>query len=76
MRIYYHFKVFLDRIKKQDLLTLLSVIHVIRWYLCFIFNIFFLIACLYWCILEPLQKLRVRLWPCKIGLNPPVTLCY
>ena len=23
---------------------------------------------------EPLQKLRVRLWPCKIDLNPPV-LC-
>ena len=22
------------------------------------------------------QKLRVRLWPCKIDLNPPVTLCY
>ena len=27
-------------------------------------------------ITEPLRKLRVRLWPCKIGLNPPVTLCY
>ena len=25
---------------------------------------------------EPLQKLRVRLRPCKIDLNPPVTLCY
>ena len=25
---------------------------------------------------EPLQKQRVRLWPCKIDLNPPVTLCY
>ena len=25
---------------------------------------------------EPLQKLRVRLWPCKIDLNPLVTLCY
>ena len=25
---------------------------------------------------EPLQKLRVRLWPRKIDLNPPVTLCY
>ena len=25
---------------------------------------------------EPLQKLRVRLWPCKTGLSPPVTLCY
>ena len=25
---------------------------------------------------EPLQGLRVRLWPCKIDLNPPVTLCY
>ena len=25
---------------------------------------------------EPLQKLRVRLWPCKIDLNPPVVLCY
>ena len=25
---------------------------------------------------EPLQKLRVRLWPCKIDLNPPVTLRY
>ena len=24
----------------------------------------------------PLQKLRVRLWPCKTGLSPPVTLCY
>ena len=24
---------------------------------------------------EALQKLRVRLWPCKIDLNPPVTLC-
>ena len=25
----------------------------------------------------PLQKLRVRvrLWPCKIDLSPPVTLC-
>ena len=56
---------------------LLSVMHVIRWSLYFIFlNIFFLIACLYLCILEPLQKLRVRLWPCKIDLNPPVTLCY
>ena len=22
---------------------------------------------------EPLQKLRVRLWPCKIDLSPPVT---
>ena len=22
---------------------------------------------------EPLQKLRVRLWPCKTGLSPPVT---
>ena len=21
-------------------------------------------------------RLRVRLWPCKIDLNPPVTLCY
>ena len=25
---------------------------------------------------DSLQKLRVRLWPCKIDLNPPVTLCY
>ena len=25
---------------------------------------------------EPLQKLRVRLLPCKIGLSPPVILCY
>ena len=25
---------------------------------------------------EPLQKLRVRLWPCKIDLSPPVTVCY
>ena len=25
---------------------------------------------------EPLQKLRVRIWPCKTGLSPPVTLCY
>ena len=25
---------------------------------------------------EPLHKLRVRLRPCKIDLNPPVTLCY
>ena len=25
---------------------------------------------------EPLQKLRVRLWPFIIDLNPPVTLCY
>ena len=24
---------------------------------------------------EPLQKLRVGLWPCKIDLNPPVALC-
>ena len=24
---------------------------------------------------EPLQKLRVRLWPCKTGLSPPVILC-
>ena len=23
-----------------------------------------------------LQKLRVRLWPCKTSLSPPVTLCY
>ena len=23
-----------------------------------------------------LSKLRVRLWPCKTGLSPPVTLCY
>ena len=23
---------------------------------------------------EPLQKLRVRLWPCKTGLSPPVIL--
>ena len=36
----------------------------------------FLIACLYVCISEPLQKMRVRLWPCKTGLSPPVTLCY
>ena len=21
---------------------------------------------------EPLQKLRVRLWPCKTGLSPPI----
>ena len=27
-------------------------------------------------ITEPLQKLRVRLWPCKTGLSPPVILCY
>ena len=25
---------------------------------------------------EPLQKLRVRLWPCKIDLSPPVILYY
>ena len=25
---------------------------------------------------EPLQKLGLRLWPCKTGLNPPVTFCY
>ena len=25
---------------------------------------------------EPLQKLRVRLWPCKTGLSPTATLCY
>ena len=25
---------------------------------------------------EPLQKLRVRLWPCRVGLSPPVALCY
>ena len=25
---------------------------------------------------EPLQKLRVRLWPCKTGLSPPVILNY
>ena len=24
---------------------------------------------------EQLQKLRVRLWPCKTGLSPPVALC-
>ena len=24
---------------------------------------------------EQLQKLRVRLWPCKIDLGPPVVLC-
>ena len=23
---------------------------------------------------EPLQKLRVKLWPCKIDLSPPVIL--
>ena len=27
-------------------------------------------------ITDSLRKLRVRLWPCKIGLSPPVTLCY
>ena len=25
---------------------------------------------------EPLQKLRVRLRPCWVDLNPPVALCY
>ena len=25
---------------------------------------------------ETLQKLRVRLRPCKIDLSPPVTFCY
>ena len=25
---------------------------------------------------EPLQKLRVRLWPCQIDLSPPVILYY
>ena len=25
---------------------------------------------------EPLQKMRVRLRPCKIDLKPPVPLCY
>ena len=25
---------------------------------------------------EPLQKLRVRLWPFKTSLSPLVTLCY
>ena len=25
---------------------------------------------------EALQKLRVRLWPCKINLSPPVILYY
>ena len=25
---------------------------------------------------EPLQRLRVRLWPCGIDLGPPVALCY
>ena len=25
---------------------------------------------------EPLLKLRVRLWPCKIDLGPPVILYY
>ena len=25
---------------------------------------------------EPLQKLKVRLWPCKIDLSPPVILYY
>ena len=25
---------------------------------------------------EPLQKLRVRLWPCTIDLSPPVILYY
>ena len=52
------------------MLTLLSVIHVILWYLCFMFlNMIFIIASLYMCILEP-QKLRVRLGACKTSLNP------
>ena len=25
---------------------------------------------------ESLQKLKMRLWPCKTGLSPPVTLRY
>ena len=25
---------------------------------------------------EPLQKLRMRLWPCNIDLSPPVILYY
>ena len=33
-------------------------------------------ACLYVCISEPLQKMRVRLWLCKTGLSPQVILCY
>ena len=36
----------------------------------------FIIACLYAWISEPLQKIRVRLWPCKTGLSPPLTVCY
>ena len=26
--------------------------------------------------MQYMQYKRVRLWPCKIDLNPPVTLCY
>ena len=28
------------------------------------------------CVTVRKTTLRVRLWPCKIDLNPPVTLCY
>ena len=45
----------------QHLLTLLSVIFVIRWYIFYISLHDVLIVCLYVCISEPLQKLRVRL---------------
>ena len=60
----------------QQLLILLSVIHVLRWYLCIFSQHDFLISCLYLCITEPLQKLRARLGAYKTGLSPPVTLCY
>ena len=35
-------------------------------YVLYFLNMFFLISFLYLCIIEPLQKLGVRLWPCNI----------
>ena len=32
-------------------------------------NMIFLISCLYLCIIEPLQTLGLRLWPCIVMLS-------
>ena len=53
----------------------LYMLHVGTYIIYFLIMIY-LISCLYLCINEPLQKLRARLGSCKIGLSPPVTLCY
>ena len=45
-------------------------------YVIYFLNMIVLIFCLCMCIIEPLQKLRVRLWSCKTSLSPPVILYY